>query len=337
MALEAVVFPRQHLARSTDKAVAAAVSMHAPPLGRGISDIDEFEEKGGVVLQQQEEAAGETTMYGGGAGATDWGAVARSCSVASSVAVEEHWADDQKRFCSAAPPPPASSGRGKAVSSSSAAARRRRRRPKLVKNREETESQRRNHIAVERNRRRQMNDYLAVLRSAMPPSYAQRGDQASIVAGAINFVKELEQLLQSLEAKKRRRSQQLPPPGPPFAGFFTLPQYSSAGVHNGNVVESESGRGARRGVADVEVAVAESHANVKVLAPRRPRQLLRLVVAMQCLGLTVLHLSATATADHLVFYSFSLKMEDQCRLTSVDDIAAAVHHMVAETTEDRTC
>jgi hypothetical protein len=30
------------------------------------------------------------------------------------------------------------------------------------------------HIAVERNRRRQMNEYLAVLRSLMPPSYAQR-------------------------------------------------------------------------------------------------------------------------------------------------------------------
>jgi hypothetical protein len=33
-----------------------------------------------------------------------------------------------------------------------------------------------------------------------------------------------------------------------------------------------------------------------------------MVVAMQCLGLTVLHVSATATADHLVFYSFSLKV-----------------------------
>ena len=136
-----------------------------------------------------------------------------------------------------------------------------------------------------------------------------QGDQASIVAGAINFVKELEQLLQSLEAQKRRRSP-LPPQARPFAGFFTSPQYS-AGVDNGNAnaVEGESGgRGARRGVADVEVAVAESHANAKVLAPRRPRQLLRMVVAMQCLGLTVLHLSATATADHLVFYSFSLKV-----------------------------
>jgi hypothetical protein len=55
-----------------------------------------------------------------------------------------------------------------------AAGRRKRRRTKIVKNKEEVESQRRTHIAVERNRRRQMNDYLAALRSLMPSSYAQR-------------------------------------------------------------------------------------------------------------------------------------------------------------------
>ena len=52
--------------------------------------------------------------------------------------------------------------------------RRKRRRTKSVKNREEIENQRITHIAVERNRRRQMNDYLAVLRSMMPTSYVQR-------------------------------------------------------------------------------------------------------------------------------------------------------------------
>ena len=52
--------------------------------------------------------------------------------------------------------------------------KRKRRRPKVVKNEEEIESQRMTHISVERNRRRQMNEYLAVLRSLMPPSYAQR-------------------------------------------------------------------------------------------------------------------------------------------------------------------
>ena len=50
----------------------------------------------------------------------------------------------------------------------------RRRRARRVKNREEVENQRMTHIAVERNRRKQMNEYLAVLRSIMPSSYVQR-------------------------------------------------------------------------------------------------------------------------------------------------------------------
>lgn len=53
-------------------------------------------------------------------------------------------------------------------------ARRKRRRTKINKNKEEVENQRMTHIVVERNRRKQMNDYLAVLRSLMPASYVQR-------------------------------------------------------------------------------------------------------------------------------------------------------------------
>lgn len=52
--------------------------------------------------------------------------------------------------------------------------RKRRRRARTCKNKEDAESQRMTHIAVERNRRRQMNEYLAVLRSLMPDSYIQR-------------------------------------------------------------------------------------------------------------------------------------------------------------------
>lgn len=81
----------------------------------------------------------------------------------------------------------------------------RRKRPRSTKTSEEVESQRMTHIAVERNRRRQMNDYLRVLRSLMPGSYVQRGDQASIIGGAIEFIRELEQLIQCLESQKRRR------------------------------------------------------------------------------------------------------------------------------------
>ncbi|CAN6239359.1 unnamed protein product [Urochloa humidicola] len=348
MALEAVVFPNEHLA-CTAKAGVAAHSASLMACCGGF-DIDELEEKCGVVLQGEAAVDALQHQLGAGGAAAAWDAALCPCSVApggAAAAVEECCWDAQRHLSvSPQPPVPVAPGRGKAAASAAAAAaRRRRRRPKAVKNTEEMESQRRNHIAVERNRRRQMNEYLAVLRSVMPPSYAQRGDQASIVAGAINFVKELEQTLQSLEAQKRRAagSSRAEPP-PPFAGFFTFPQYSTGAASavgsscesSGSAGGDQSGgcAGARRGVADIEVAVAESHANVKVLAPRRPRQLLRMVVALQCLGLTVLHLNVTTTADHLAFYSFSLKMEEECRLSSVDDIAAAVNEIVAKASDE---
>ena len=48
-----------------------------------------------------------------------------------------------------------------------------RKRPRTVKTSEEVESQRMTHIAVERNRRKQMNEHLRVLRSFMPGSYVR--------------------------------------------------------------------------------------------------------------------------------------------------------------------
>ncbi|XP_057525694.1 transcription factor SPEECHLESS [Amaranthus tricolor] len=61
------------------------------------------------------------------------------------------------------------------------------------------------HITVERNRRKQMNEHLSVLRSLMPCFYVKRGDQASIIGGVVDYISELQQLLQSLEAKKQRK------------------------------------------------------------------------------------------------------------------------------------
>lgn len=70
--------------------------------------------------------------------------------------------------------------------------RRKRRRTKSIKNVEEIESQRMTHIAVERNRRKQMNEYLSVLRSLMPPSYVQR---VSFVFCSIRRIKILHDLV----------------------------------------------------------------------------------------------------------------------------------------------
>ncbi|CAN6301996.1 unnamed protein product [Urochloa humidicola] len=235
-----------------------------------------------------------------------------------------------------------------------AAVRRKRRRAKVVKNKEEIETQRMTHIAVERNRRRQMNEYLAVLRSLMPPSYAHRGDQASIVGGAINYVRELEQLLQSLEVQKSIKNRASPSTDAstsPFAGFFSFPQYSttspahgcsssttSLGSSSSNATSSsssdasgggsaaESGRPAA--VADIEVTMVEGHASLKVLARRRPKQLLKLVAGLHQLRIPPLHLNMTSTDDAMVLYTFSLKVEDESKMGSVEDIATAVHEIL---------
>ncbi|KAI4383153.1 hypothetical protein MLD38_009028 [Melastoma candidum] len=67
-------------------------------------------------------------------------------------------------------------------------------------------NQRMSHIAVERNRRKQMNEQLSILRSIMPCFYIKRGDQASIIGGVVEYISELRQVLKSLEDKKQRKA-----------------------------------------------------------------------------------------------------------------------------------
>ena len=87
-----------------------------------------------------------------------------------------------------APPPGHGGDRGDAddgavgaASASGAAGRRKRRRARSVKNIEEAESQRMTHIAVERNRRRLMNDHLASLRALIPSDYIPRVSHGALI------------------------------------------------------------------------------------------------------------------------------------------------------------
>ncbi|CAL1403694.1 unnamed protein product [Linum trigynum] len=190
--------------------------------------------------------------------------------------------------------------------------RRKRKRTRAAKNKEEVESQRMTHITVERNRRRQMNEHLNSLRSLMPPSYVQRGDQASIIGGAIDFVKELEQLLQCLEAQKRIRRDD--------AAAVCEEEFRAAAA----APSSEA--------AEIEVTAIQNHVNLKVKCERRGRggtrgrQLVRAIVALEELCLTVLHLNISSSAS-TAFYSFNLKIEEECKLGSADEVAAAVHQI----------
>ncbi|KAL5727384.1 Transcription factor bHLH96 [Ranunculus cassubicifolius] len=58
-----------------------------------------------------------------------------------------------------------------------------------------------------------------------------------------------------------------------------------------------------------------------------------MVVGFQTLRLPILHLNVT-TVDEVVLYSFSVKVEDDCQLKSVDDIASAVHQMLQRIEEE---
>ncbi|KAL2490209.1 Transcription factor bHLH [Abeliophyllum distichum] len=196
--------------------------------------------------------------------------------------------------------------------------KRKRKRTRTGINKEETENQRMTHIAVERNRRRLMNDHLNSLRSLMPPTYVQRGDQASIIGGAIDFLKELEQLLESLEAQKRLKT----------GCCDTVP------TSKWEVQEEDSIRGdlltveSKSPSADVQVTVIQNHVNLKIQCMRRHGQLLNAILAFESLKLTVLHLNVTSLDDSLVHYSFSLKVEEDCKMGgSAAEIAGAVHQI----------
>ncbi|KAL3516136.1 hypothetical protein ACH5RR_023038 [Cinchona calisaya] len=224
---------------------------------------------------------------------------------------------------------------------SSTRSRRRRSRPK--KNQEEIENQRMAHIEVERNRRKQMNEYLSVLRGLMPEGYVQKGDQASIVGGAINYVKELEQQLQFLDGQNhvnQKIQNYEAGSSSPFSDFFTFPQYSTcmsipknASFSVTDLINDSSTHRNRLAAADIEVTMVENHANLKIRSKKRPKQLVKMVSGLQNLRLTVLHLNVT-TADRIVLFSISLKVEDDCRLTSVDEIAAAVNKILRTIQEE---
>ncbi|ERN01815.1 hypothetical protein AMTRI_Chr06g198240 [Amborella trichopoda] len=196
----------------------------------------------------------------------------------------------------------------------------RRKRGRSMKTSEEVENQRMTHIAVERNRRKQMNEHLRVLRSLMPASYVQRGDQASIIGGAIEFVRELEQLLQCLESQKRRRILG----GAEGQGGGLVVMGGVEGQQQQMAVEEE-GAERRSCVADIEVRVAGGDAMIKVLSRRRPGQLLRTIAALEEMPLSILHTNIT-TIDHTVLYSFNVKIIGDSRFTA-EDIASSVQQI----------
>ncbi|KAF8714291.1 hypothetical protein HU200_027750 [Digitaria exilis] len=206
------------------------------------------------------------------------------------------------------------------------------------------------HIAVERNRRRQMNENLKVLRSLTPALYIKRGDQASIIGGAIDFIRELQQVLESLEARKKRRStgsgghgcfSPSPTPSPRSHLVFSASGGSSSAgssitpsppVANNNKASSsallavkELAACCNSPVADVEARISGANVLLRTLSRRAPGQAARVVAVLEALHLEVLHLNIS-TMEDTVLHSFVLKIGLECQL-SVEDLAYEVQQI----------
>ncbi|CAA6656099.1 unnamed protein product [Spirodela intermedia] len=186
-----------------------------------------------------------------------------------------------------------------------------------TKNIKEMESQRMTHIAVERSRRKLMNEHLSSLRNIIPPYFIQMGDQASIIAGTIEYVKQLEQLLQSLlsERGERDRRHTYFSSTSPLTSIYPSPKYT---IH--------TSRSPTTTEVDVAATVVQSHVNLTVLSRQKPGQLLRAVSELENLHLSVLHLSVTSF-DSSVLFSLNLKIEEECKLGSTDEITAVAHQI----------
>ncbi|KAG6435520.1 hypothetical protein SASPL_100394 [Salvia splendens] len=174
------------------------------------------------------------------------------------------------------------------------------------------------HIAVERNRRKQMNDHLKVLRSLTPCFYIKRGDQASIIGGVIEFIKELHQVVQSLETKKRRKSLS-PSPGPSPRQFRLSPPQPETPFFGDF---KELGACCNSPVADVEAKISGSNVILRTLSKRIPGQIVRVVGVLERLSFEILHLNIS-TMEDTVLYSFVVKIGLECQV-SVEELAFEV-------------
>ncbi|KAI4317753.1 hypothetical protein L6164_025598 [Bauhinia variegata] len=180
------------------------------------------------------------------------------------------------------------------------------------------------HIAVERNRRRQMNEHLKVLRSLTPCFYVKRGDQASIIGGVIEFIKELHQVLQALESKKRRKSLS-PSPGPSPTTPRTLMQPAlelDTPFRIGVDSFKELGASCNSSVADVEVKISGPNVILKVISHRIPGQVAKIISILERLSFEVLHLNISSMED-TVLYHLVVKIGLECQL-SLEELAMEV-------------
>ena len=115
-------------------------------------------------------------------------------------------------------------------------------------------------------------------------------------------MKELEQLLQSLEVQKRMRKMETG-----SNQYLTSPPQSEILAEKGGNCEEKRTVKKKSEAAEIEVTAVQNHVNLKMKCQRSPGQLLRAIVALEELSLTVLHLNISSS-QATILYSFNLKV-----------------------------
>ncbi|KAL2504796.1 Transcription factor SPEECHLESS [Abeliophyllum distichum] len=221
--------------------------------------------------------------------------------------------------------------------------------------------ERTSHITVERNRRKQMNEHLTVLRSFMPSFYVKRADQASIIGGVVDYITELQQVLQSLEAKKQRKaytqvlsprlvsrprgprpsplsprkpplsprlnlpiSPRTPQPNSPYKTWLHSPTNSSSNSSMNDSV-NELVANSKSAIADVEVKFSCPNVLLKTVSPKIQGQTVKIISALDKLSLEILHVNVS-TVGETMRNSFTIKIGIECQL-SAEELA----HQIQQT------
>ncbi|XP_022875191.1 transcription factor SPEECHLESS-like [Olea europaea var. sylvestris] len=215
--------------------------------------------------------------------------------------------------------------------------------------------QRISHITVERNRRKQMNEHLTVLRSLMPSFYVKRADQASIIGGVVDYITELQQVLQSLEAKKQRKaytevlsprlvssprpsplsprkpplsprlyppiSPRTPQPNSPYKTWLHSPSNSSSNSSMNDSV-NELVANSKSAIAEVEVKFSCPNVLLKTVSPKIQGQTVKIISALEELSLEILHVNVSTVGDKMR-NSFTIKIGIECQL-SAEELAQQI-------------
>nr|BAB09783.1 unnamed protein product [Arabidopsis thaliana] len=190
--------------------------------------------------------------------------------------------------------------------------------------------QKMSHVTVERNRRKQMNEHLTVLRSLMPCFYVKRGDQASIIGGVVEYISELQQVLQSLEAKKQRKTYAevlsprvvpSPRPSPPVLSPRKPPLSPLSSNHESSVI-NELVANSKSALADVEVKFSGANVLLKTVSHKIPGQVMKIIAALEDLALEILQVNIN-TVDETMLNSFTIKIGIECQL-SAEELAQQI-------------